>query len=160
MPSLLGLLKNNDRARSARSFFFKKGSELRHYHIQLFRERMSEKNVHATIPKGNMGYDQNTRTVPDISWHCSCRKYFRCFPLVPKHTYMNSVSCHSFKFRWRTVNSELPTIPFGIVAWTFSDNLSRNSCLYLNSHRAIKCLCVEFLIHLKPPTWKRTLSII
>ena len=25
--------------------------------IQLFRERLSEKSVHATIPKGNMGYD-------------------------------------------------------------------------------------------------------
>ena len=32
-------------------------------YIQLFRERLSEKNVHATIPKGNMGYDQYT--VPD-----------------------------------------------------------------------------------------------
>ena len=32
-------------------------------HIQLFRERLSEKTVHATIPKGNMGYDQHT--VPD-----------------------------------------------------------------------------------------------
>ena len=31
--------------------------------IQLFRERLSEKNVHATIPNGNMGYDQYT--VPD-----------------------------------------------------------------------------------------------
>ena len=28
------------------------------YSIQLFRGRLSEKNVHATIPKGNMGYDQ------------------------------------------------------------------------------------------------------
>ena len=31
--------------------------------IQLFRERLSEKNVHATIPKGNMGYDQYTVAV-------------------------------------------------------------------------------------------------
>ena len=31
--------------------------------IQLFRERLSETNVHATIPKGNMGYEQDT--VPD-----------------------------------------------------------------------------------------------
>ena len=31
--------------------------------IQLFRERLSEKKVHATIPKGNIGYDQYT--VPD-----------------------------------------------------------------------------------------------
>ena len=29
----------------------------------LFRGRLSEENVHATIPKGNMGYDQYT--VPD-----------------------------------------------------------------------------------------------
>ena len=28
--------------------------------IQLFRESSSEKNVHATIPKGNMGYNQFT----------------------------------------------------------------------------------------------------
>ena len=33
------------------------------YCIQLFSERLSEKNVHPTIPKGNMGYDQNI--VPD-----------------------------------------------------------------------------------------------
>ena len=32
-------------------------------YIQLFRERLSEKNVHATIPKGNMGYVQYN--VPD-----------------------------------------------------------------------------------------------
>ena len=32
-------------------------------YIQLFRERLSEKIVHATIPKGNMGYVQYT--VPD-----------------------------------------------------------------------------------------------
>ena len=35
------------------------------------------KNVHATIPKGNMGYHQYT--VPD---DCSCRTYFCCFPLA------------------------------------------------------------------------------
>ena len=33
------------------------------FSIQLFRERLSEKNVHATMPKGNMGHDQYT--VPD-----------------------------------------------------------------------------------------------
>ena len=35
------------------------------------------KNVHATTPKGNMGYDQYT--VPN---DCSCRTYFGCFPLA------------------------------------------------------------------------------
>ena len=40
------------------------------------------KNVHATIPKGNMGYDQYT--VPD---DCSCRTYFCCFPLALTNTF-------------------------------------------------------------------------
>ena len=40
------------------------------------------KNVHATIPKGNMGYDQYT--VPD---DCSCRTYFCCFPLTVENTF-------------------------------------------------------------------------
>ena len=40
------------------------------------------KNVHATIPKGNMGYDQYT--VPD---DCSCRSYFCCFPLALANTF-------------------------------------------------------------------------
>ena len=35
------------------------------------------KTLHATIPKGNMGYDQYT-----CSWHCSCRTYLCCFPLA------------------------------------------------------------------------------
>ena len=39
--------------------------------IQLFRERLSEKNVHAIIPKGNMRYDQYTVPV-----YYSCRTYF------------------------------------------------------------------------------------
>ena len=40
------------------------------------------KNVNATIPKGNMGYDQYT--VPD---DCSCRRtYFCCFPLAFENT--------------------------------------------------------------------------
>ena len=30
------------------------------YRLQLFRETVVGKNVHATIPKGNMAYDQNT----------------------------------------------------------------------------------------------------
>ena len=29
-------------------------------YIQLLRERLLEEKVHATIPKGNMGYDQYT----------------------------------------------------------------------------------------------------
>ena len=40
------------------------------------------KNVHATIPKGYMGYDQCI--VPD---DCSCRTYFCCFPLALQNTF-------------------------------------------------------------------------
>ena len=35
------------------------------------------KNVHVTIPKGNMGYDQYT-----VHNDSSCRTYFCCFPLT------------------------------------------------------------------------------
>ena len=34
------------------------------FDIQLFRERLSEKNVPATIPRGNMGYVQYTDPDP------------------------------------------------------------------------------------------------
>ena len=44
--------------------------------------KVVEKNVHATISKGNMGYDQYT--VPD---DCSCRTYFCCFPLALENTF-------------------------------------------------------------------------
>ena len=63
-------------------------------------------------------------TISVTSWHCSCRTYF-----------------------WRTANSKPPTIPFGIVACTFSDNFFRNSCrwagrLYrLLTPRAVHSLC-------------------
>ena len=43
-------------------------------------------------------------------------------------TYVRGLACHSFKFLWRTGQTKPPTILFGIVACTFSDNLSRNSC--------------------------------
>ena len=44
-------------------------------------EKDCRKKVHATIPKGNMGYDQYT--VPD---DCSCRTYFCCFALAIANT--------------------------------------------------------------------------
>ena len=94
------------------------------WYIQLFRERLTQKNVHATIPKGNMGYDHYT--VPN---DCSCRTYFSCFPLA-----FANVSPWPLVpfFQISLQKSELKTthIPFGIVTCTFSDNLSRNSCIY------------------------------
>ena len=53
------------------------GVRWRNSDIRLFRERLSEKNVHATIPEGNMGYDQCT--FPNDR---SCRTYFGYFPLA------------------------------------------------------------------------------
>ena len=40
------------------------------------------KSVHATIPKGNMGYDRYT-----VAGDCSCRTYFCCFPLALANTF-------------------------------------------------------------------------
>ena len=81
------------------------------------------KNVHATIPKGNMGYDQYA--IPD---NVAVKHRFVAF-LWHSQTYVHGLSCHSFTFLWRTVNLEQPTMPFGLVTCTFSDNLSRNSCI-------------------------------
>ena len=45
--------------------------------VYCYFEKGCRKNVHATIPKGNMGYDQYT-----VSDDCTCRTYFCCFPLA------------------------------------------------------------------------------
>ena len=45
--------------------------------VYSYFEKGCRKNVHATIPKGNMGYDQYT-----VSDDCSCRIYLWCFPLA------------------------------------------------------------------------------
>ena len=70
-----------------------------------------------------MGYDQYT--VPDS---VVVKTSFIAF-LWHAQTYVHGLLCHSFKFLWRTANSKPPTIPFVIVACTFCDNLSRNSCI-------------------------------
>ena len=88
------------------------------------------KNVHATIPKGNMGYDQYT--VPDT---VAVEPTFVAF-LQHSQTYVHGLSCYSLKFLGRTVNSKPPIIPFGIVASTFSDDLFRNTVKpVLSGHR-------------------------
>ena len=49
----------------------------------VFREKLSEKKVHATIPKGNMGYDQYT--VPDTVAVKPTFVTFLFFPLISTH---------------------------------------------------------------------------
>ena len=84
------------------------------------------KNVHATIPKGSMGYEQDA--VPDtVAIEPTLLLSFS----NRKHMSVASRAILSNFFE-RTVNSKPPTIPFGIVACTFSDNLSRNSCMYFH----------------------------
>ena len=73
-----------------------------------------------------MGYDQYT--VPN---DCSCRTYFCCFPLAL--TDILSVASHAFLSNFFGEQGRVikpPTIPFGIVTCTFSNNLSRNSCIW------------------------------
>ena len=57
-----------------------------------FEKGCRKKNVHATIPKGNMGYDQYK--VPD---DCSCRTYFCCFPLTLANTFACGLSYQYFQ---------------------------------------------------------------
>ena len=82
------------------------------------------KNVHTTIPKGNVGYDQYT--VPD---ECSCRTYFCCFLLALANTFPRPFVPILSNFFEKKENSKPPTMPFRIVACTVPDNLSRNSCI-------------------------------
>ena len=82
------------------------------------------KIVHATIPKGNLGYDHYT--VPDsvavdllllLSFSTSKHQSMACRAILSKF----------FEEQWTLKPS---TIPFGIVACTFSENLSRNTAVY------------------------------
>ena len=43
-------------------------------------------------------------------------------------THFHGLSCHFFQISLKNSELKPPTMPFGIVACTFSDNLSRNSC--------------------------------
>ena len=89
--------------------------------MQLFRERLSEKIC--------------TRQSQKVIWDMIDTLFLATVAVEP--TFVVSVStrkhiftafrANSFKFFWRTVNPKPPTMPFGIVACTFSDNLSRNS---------------------------------
>ena len=59
------------------SFFLSWFVLLFFYKYTAISRKVVGKNVYATTPKGNMGYDQCT--VPN---DCSCRTYFCCFPLA------------------------------------------------------------------------------
>ena len=91
--------------------------------IQLFRERLAAKMC--------------TRQPRKVIWDMINTLFLTTVAVEPTFvafhwhspTYVRCLSYHPFKFLWRTGQTKPPTIPFGIVACTFSDNLSRNSCI-------------------------------
>ena len=94
--------------------------------LLLFLERLSEIMCTQQSQKVNMGYDQYTVADTDRS----CLIYFRCFPLALANIRPWSLVPFFQKSKWKTVNSKPPTIPFGIVMCTISDNISQNSCIW------------------------------
>ena len=90
--------------------------------VYSYFEKGCRKNLHATIPKDNMGYDQYT---PFLTLQLS-----------------NLLFLLSFSTR-RRMSTASPTIlsnffEIGIVACTFSNNLSRKSCkLNKNYHSSV-----------------------
>ena len=91
--------------------------------IQLFRERLSEKMC--MWPSQKVIWD--IINTPFLTLQLSNLRLLLSFS--SSQTYVHSLLYYSFKFLWRTVYSKPPTIPFGIVTCTFSDNLSRNGCM-------------------------------
>ena len=92
--------------------------------IKAISRKIVGKNVLATIPNGNMGYDQYT--VPD---DCSSRTYFCCFPLALTNICPWPLVLFFQISLKNGIQNHPQTIPIGIGACTFSHNLSRNSCI-------------------------------
>ena len=102
--------------------FTTSNSSVRHTAIS---RKVVGKNVHATIPKSNYGIRSSLfLTLMTLV----VEPTFVAFLLTVGNICRWPPTCHYFKLLWRTVNSKPPTIPFGIVACTFSNNLSQNSC--------------------------------
>ena len=72
-------------------------------------------------PKCNMGYDQYT-----VPGDCSCQAYFCCFPLALANMSMASRAILSNFFEEQLTQNHPQ---YGIVACTFSNNLSQNICI-------------------------------
>ena len=100
---------------------------------QLFQEGLSDKEMCTRQPRMVIWDLINTLFLTTVA----VEPDFAAF-LKHSQTYIHGLSCYSFKFLWRTVNSKPPTIPIKIVACTFSDHLSRNSCILRYFH-----LCVH-----------------
>ena len=92
--------------------------------IQLFGERLSEKMC--------------TRQSRKVIWHMIdtlflttvAVVYFFCFPLALANTFSWPFVPILSNFSEEQWTQKPPTMPFGIVVCTFSDNFSRNSCMW------------------------------
>ena len=85
------------------------------------------RSAHATIPKGNMGYDQYT-----VRNDWSCRTYFCCFPLVLTYTTTPSHNFTVSGLRER-VGRQLPRnlLLYSLVSYRNTESWSGNSSLPL-----------------------------
>ena len=113
-----------------------KKSEFGSLNIQLFRERLSEKMC--------------TRQSRKVIWDMISTRFLTTVAVEPtfvaflwhSQTHLHSLSYQFFQLSLRKKeNSKPPTMPFRIVACTFADNLSRNSCILM----ATGC-CVQVFI--------------
>ena len=95
-------------------------------YIQLFRERLSEKMC--------------TRQSRKVIWDMISTRFLTTVAVEPtfvaflwhSQTHLHSLSYQFFQLSLKKKeNSKPPTMPFKIVACTFPDNLSRNSCIWL-----------------------------
>ena len=102
--------------------YYKLTQEKNDWHTAISRKVVG-KNVHVTIPK----VIWDIINTPFLTLQLSNLHLLLSFS--SSQTYVHSLLYYSFKFLWRTVYSKPPTIPFGIVTCTFSDNLSRNGCM-------------------------------
>ena len=109
--------------------------------IQLFRESLSR--IKCTRQSRKVIWDMiNTLFLTTVA----VEPTFVTF-LQHSQTYISGLPYDSFKFLWKTVHLKSPTIPFRIVACTFSDNLSQNSCIQAPLAAAISPLAIS------PSTW-------
>ena len=97
------------------------------YYIQLFREMLSEK--------------MSTRQSRKVIWDMISTRFLTTVAVEPtfvaflwhSQTHLHSLLYQFFQLSLKKKeNLKPPTMPFRIVACTFPDNLSRNSCIFLS----------------------------
>ena len=92
--------------------------------IDTISRKVVTKNLHGTIPKGNMGYNQCT--VPDNETVKPTQ--FCCFPLASANIHVSPWPLMPF-FQISLKDSELKTIHLLGLLHDFFGHLSRNSCI-------------------------------